>query len=166
MASKGKEFEKKFEEDFLTTFPKAFVMRIKDQMSGYKNASQNLCDYICFNNGFLYCVECKSIEKQNTFPFQNLKQFEKLSEQKNIEGVSAGVVIWFIKHKKVCWVPIDEFIRLKNEGYKSINVKMIDDGNFKVYNLESKPKRVFLDTDYSLLEELAQLKEISPNNQN
>jgi len=43
------------------------------------------------------------------------------------KGYGAFVVLWFIDHKKVCFIPIEEVKRLKESGYKSINVKMVND---------------------------------------
>lgn len=150
----GKKFEAQFNDDWQQSFPFSFIMRLHDQVSGYKEISKNPCDFIAYVHPYFFMIECKSTE-DNTFNFGKLRQYTQLVSYDGINGLSAGVVIWFIKHSKVCWVPIDEVQRLKKEGYKSIHVKMIDDENYKVYELESEKKRVFLNTNYQKIYDLA-----------
>ena len=98
-------------------------------MSGYLNV-KNISDLIFYKFPFICYCELKS-HKGNTFPLSNLTQYDKLITKKGIKGVRAGVVLWFIEHDKVLWVPIETFERLKNEGKKSVNVKM----DYEEYNI-------------------------------
>lgn len=155
MNNHGKIFEGVFKEDWLK-IPNADILRLIDSTNGYAKIT-NPCDFVGYVYPCVYYLECKSTQG-NTFPFQRLTQLEKLSKKRDIIGVNAGVIIWFIDHKKVCWVPIEEFIRLKEENYKSINVKMIGDEKFNILEIPSKEKRVYLESDYSCLIEWANNK--------
>jgi hypothetical protein len=120
-------------------------------MSGYKHIS-NISDLIFYKFPFICYCELKS-HLGNTFPLTNLTQYEKLIAKKGIKGVRAGVVLWFRDHDKVLWVPIETFERLKKEDKKSVNVKM-DYDEYNIIDLPSQKRRVFMDTDYSILFEV------------
>ena len=118
-------------------------------MSGYMGSS-NVSDFIGYKKPTLFLIECKA-HAGNTFPFSAFRQYEGLLEWKDIPGVQPGVVLWLYDHDIVCWIPIKTFEKLKNEGKKSFNVKMIDDPEYECLVLPSKKRRTFMDTDYSLL---------------
>ena len=147
----GKQFESKLKEDFLKV-DGATIDRIYDPIGGLKGV-KNICDFFAYIYPNCYYLECKS-HNGNTFPLSNLTQFDKLKEKIGIPGVRAGVVIWFVEHGKVVYVPISTFVKLKEDGKKSFNVKMI--GNEEYFSLEipGKLKRVFIDSDYSVLKNL------------
>ncbi len=63
-----------------------------------------------------------------------------------------------IDHEKVLYVPIETFIKLKEEDKKSYNIKMLGDENYPAYEIPSTKKRTFLTSDYSVLEEIANEK--------
>lgn len=44
---------------------------------------------------------------------------------------------------------------MKEKNYKSINVKMIGDSDFNVYEIPGKLRRTFIDSDYSVLIDIA-----------
>ena len=148
VTNRGKQFELKFKEDFLK-LPDVSLERLPDQMSGYKG-SNNVCDYLCYMFPNLFYIECKTTH-ENTFPLSGLTQYDELLERKGRKGVRSGVVIWFVKHSKIVYVPIATFEKLKNEGKKSVNIKMIDDANYKLIVVPSTLKRIFMDSDYSIL---------------
>ena len=150
----GKAFEKKFWEDWQRSFPFSFIYRLHDQVTGYKETSKNPCDFIAYEYPIFFMIECKST-KGNTFNFGKLRQYDLMKSYDGINGLSAGVVIWFIEHFKVCWVPISEVTRLMKDGYKSINIKMLNNEEYGIYELDSVKKRVFLDTNYHKMYELA-----------
>ena len=145
----GKDFERKLKTDWEKCFPNSFILRISDQMSGYKITAKNLCDFICYFNKNLFLVEAKSI-RGNTFPFSNLSQYSQLAKKVGIPGVRVGVVIWFIDHARVLYVPISTITQMKKDGKKSVNIKTVLD-EYNVYELPSVKKRIFCDTDYSIL---------------
>ena len=148
----GKKFEQKLKQDWLK-IPNADITRLYDTTNGFKSIT-NISDFIGYIYPYLFYIECKSTQG-NTFPFQRLTQLEKLSKKIGIKGVNPGAIIWFKDHSKVCWVPADEFVRLKNMNYKSINVKMIGDSNFNIYEIPGELKRTFIDSDYSVMVDIA-----------
>jgi recombination protein U len=143
---RGKQFEERFRTDWLKTFPQSVIIRLPDQMSGYKTTSRNICDFICFNDGILYLIECKS-HKGNTLPFSCIReeQIKGMSQKALLKGVTAGLIIWYIDHDLTVWVPIDVVLTLINFGHKSINIKDLD----KLPHLVicGKKKRVYFDYD-------------------
>lgn len=146
--NRGKQFEAKFKHDF-SLIPGATIDRLYDPVGGYKNI-KNVSDFIGYVYPFIFYLECKSVEG-NTFPLVNLTQFDDLLEKKDVKGSLAGVVIWFIDHKKEVWVSIEEFERIKNLGYKSINIKMLGDAQFNIVEIPGIIKRTFIDADYNIL---------------
>lgn len=138
----GKEFEERFKQDWKESFPNAFLMRLHDQVSGYKTISQNPCDFIAYNYPFLFLIECKTC-KDNTFAFSKFTQYERLRSFKGIFGLIAGVVIYYYNVKKVIFVPIGVAEKLKNNGAKSIRYD--SEG---VIELGSVPLRTFMKTNY------------------
>lgn len=146
--NRGKEFEAKFKSDF-SLIPGVTIDRLYDPVGGYKHIT-NVSDFIAYAFPFIFYLECKSIQG-NTFPLANLTQFDDLIAKKDVLGALAGAVIWFIDHKQVVWVSIEEFERLRNEGYKSVNIKMVDDPNFNVIKIPGIIKRIHIDADYSIL---------------
>ena len=157
----GKQFEHRFLNDWLK-LENSDCIRLKDSMSGYKRV-KNISDFICYIYPFTYYLDCKSLQG-NTFNFAKLTQWDDMSKHVGISGVNVGAIIWFIDHSKVCYVPIEEFIRLKALGYKSIHVKMIGDSNFNVFEIPGKKLRVFIDSDYSIMKDIAYNKLQGENN--
>lgn len=145
--NRGKQFELKVRSD-LSKIQGISIDRLQDAMSGFKHMS-NISDLIFYKFPFICYGEIKS-HKGNTFPLSNLTQYEKLLAKKGIKGVRAGVILWFIDHDKVLWVPIETFEKLRKEDKKSVNVKM-DYEEYNIIEIPSQKRRVFLDSDYSIL---------------
>lgn len=155
--NKGKAFEQKLREDFLK-IPGSSIDRLYDPVGGLHGIN-NICDFIGYVFPCIYYLECKSIQG-NTFPLKNLKQFDKLKSKKFIKGVRAGVVIWYINHDRVIYVPIITFEKIKNDGLKSIGIKTIDRDKYFILDIPSVKKRVFMDSDYSVLGTIPEDEEI------
>lgn len=148
----GKQFERKFAEDFIKTVPNATLDRLYDPMGGYKFVA-NICDFIGFVKPCIYYLEIKAYSG-NTFPLPNLRQYDKLVKKVGIPGVRAGMVIWFVDHSIVYYVPISTITQMKKDNKKSVHaVKSIKE-NYNIKIIPSKKKRVYLDSDYSILLEL------------
>ena len=147
----GKEFEQKFKEDWLKSFPDGFLYRIPDQMSGYKTVSINICDFIGFNDGILYLIESKS-HRGASIPMGNITQYDKLKEKIGIKGVRVGVVLWLVDKDKVLYIPMSTIKQLKENGEKSIGIRHLEDYN--IIEIPSVKKRVFMDSDYTILKSL------------
>lgn len=145
----GKKFESHMRENWKSSVQNSFIYRLNDQMSGYMGSS-NVSDFICYKKPNLFLIECKA-HSGNTFPFSAFRQYEGLAEYFDIDGVQAGVILWLYDHDIVVWIPINTFIKLKNENKKSFNVKYINNPEYECLVLPSKKLRTFMDTDYSAL---------------
>lgn len=148
----GKQFEQRFREDFIRTFPNEFIMRLKDNTSMYKNASKNPCDFICHIQGKLYMVEVKC-HYGNTFPFSALSQYDELVDDWcGLKDVRRCVIIWFIDHGKVLCAPISEIAKMKENNIVSININKYKEYN--IIEMDSIMKRVFPEVDYTKMLEV------------
>ena len=149
--NRGKEFEARFKQQFLASFPNSFILRLPDQVSGYKYTSSNICDFIGYAKGKLYLIECKT-HLGASFPLSNLSQYNKLLPYVGIPGVRVGVVLWLIDKDKIFYVPISTVIQMKIKNKKSISYKDID--KWRIMEIPSIKKVVFMDSDYSVLDTL------------
>lgn len=147
--NRGKQFEAKLKQDFLATVPDSSIDRLYDSVSGYK-AISNISDFIAFKKPCIYYLEAKS-HQGNTFPLTNLTQYDKLLGKVGIPGVRTGVVLWMIDHDRVIYVPLATITKLKADGKKSVNINTIEKEGYRIVNIPSVKKRVFLDSDYSVL---------------
>ena len=146
----GKKFEVKFREDFLK-IPNSTIDRLYDTTNGFKSITQ-IADYIGYKKPNIFYLEVKT-HAGNTFPFSCLSQYEKLLAKCGIEGVRVGVVLWLYDHDAVMYVPISSIRQMKEDGLKSINIKMYNDDNpkYKIIKIPSVKKKVFMDSDYTVL---------------
>lgn len=140
----GKSFEQQFRQDIKRLG--VFLYRLPDQMSGYSGYSKNPCDFIVYTNPWLYLIECKSVHG-NTFPLSNFTQYELMKSYATPDGVRGAVVIWFVDHDIIIYVPIEKVTELKQTNQKSISVKSLD--GYRI--VPTQKKRVFLTGDYSFL---------------
>lgn len=152
--NKGKQFEAKLKEDFLKSFPLGTIDRLYDSMTGYRTVS-NISDFIAYNYPHIFYLEAKT-HNGNTFPLVNLTQYEKLVSKVGIKGVRAGVVIWFVDHDRVVYIPISTITKMKKDGHKSVNITKLKDQNYRYFEIPSIKKRVFMDSDYSILKDTAE----------
>ena len=144
----GKQFEKKVKEDLLKIQDMS-VDRIYDQVSGMYGV-RNICDFIAYHFPNIFYLEIKS-HKGNTFPLENLTQYDKLCSKVGINGVRVGVILWYIDHKQVVYIPIQTITKMKQEGKKSVNIKDLNDDHYRIVSIPSVEKRVYLDSDYTVL---------------
>lgn len=144
--NKGKQFESRFRQNWLETVDDSVCYRLYDVQAGFKGVS-NVGDFLCYKYPNFFIIDCKS-KKGGTLPFSDIRQYEKMLEYKGISGVYTGVIIWFYEKDIVCWVPIETLEQIYKEGKKSFNIKMLDDHNYKCYNIPSKKLRTFMNTDY------------------
>lgn len=149
MASRrGKEFENKIEEALIKLRENGVIyQRLYDVTMGYQGV-HNPCDFLVYKYPSIYYVECKSI-LGNTLNFGAVTQFEDLLNASSVNGVVAGVLVWYIEHKETYWVNIKFAEQLRNSGKKSLNIKDLKDiRNESVYKIDGVTKRIY--TDYSL----------------
>ena len=146
----GKKFEEVFKENWKKSFPNGTIDRIYDTTNGYKTIN-NVCDFIGYNYPNSMYLECKS-HLGNTWPFACFTQYDKLSAKIGVKGVIAGVVLWMIDHDVVVFLPVEEVKKMKEDGLKSFNIKMLKEKLYNIIEIPSEKKRVFLDSDYSVLQ--------------
>ena len=142
----GKQFEQKFKEDFLR-IPESTCDRLVDVMNGYKSI-KNVSDFICYVYPSIFYCECKS-HRGASIPMANITQYDNLIKKQGIKGVRAGVILWLIDKDLVLYIPIRVVKELKTLGEKSIGIRHLDEYDIKV--IPSVKKRVFMDSDYSVL---------------
>ena len=150
MATKAKNFEQRFKQDWMTYCPDSFCYRLNDQVSGYKGTSANISDFLCYKYPLDYVIDCKT-HKGNTISFSDFSQYERMLPYKDIKGMVLGTVIWFYEKDKIVWCPIQTWEKLKLEGKKSFNLKYIDDPNYDCFEIPSRKLRTYMETNYSYL---------------
>lgn len=145
----GKEFEQKFKQDFLK-LENSTLDRLYDTMNGYKSIKQ-VSDFIGYLYPNIFYIECKS-HRGASIPMDNITQYDKLKSKVGIPGVRAGVVLWLIDKDVVLYIPMSTLTQLKQDGEKSVGLRHLEDYN--IYTIPSIKKRIFMDSDYSLLQNL------------
>ena len=145
----GKSFEEKFKQDWIKTFPDSFIIRLYDQVSGYKTVSRNISDFICYKKPYFYIIECKS-HAGASFPFEKLTQYDKMVSFIDIPGIIIGVVLFLYDKDLVLFVPLKTIKKMKEDGLKSVGIKHLD--SYDILKVPSKKLRVYMDSDYSCLE--------------
>lgn len=158
--NRGKKFEEVVKECF-NKVPGVSIDRIHDQTTHYKG-STNICDFIVYKKPYEYYIECKSVHG-NTIPIYSPeerkkygaitnRQWEGMLEKSKIEGVTAGVIIWFTDHDTTVYYPIATLEDIRNSGKKSIRYDYFHPE--RIY-LCGEKKRVFFDYDMNdLLKQL------------
>ena len=150
--NRGKDFEQHFREQLNTQFD---VTRLADNTAGYMGG-RNICDFLAYCYPHLYYLELKTT-KGNTLPFSNITdtQFTGLVEKEKVEGVGAGLVVWFLEHDKTFFVSAGCFNYLRIQGKKSLNIKDLIEMStkfevgkyFKCFEVKGTKKRIFFAYD-------------------
>jgi hypothetical protein len=146
---RGKAFEIKFKEDF-QKLNESSIDRLYDVMSGYK-AIKQVSDFIAYLYPNIFYIECKS-HKGASIPIANITQYESLKTKVDIKGVRSGVVLWLYEKDKVFYIPTKTITKLIEDGEKSIGLRHL--GKYRIIEIPSTKKRVFMDSDYSILHNL------------
>lgn len=147
--NRGVDFEHKFKEDWLRSFPNSLCYKIPNQMSGMRTIN-NWADFLCFFGEKLYFIDCKA-HSGASIPFDAMPQFERLNKLKNIPNMVTGFVVWLYDKDTVTFVPTYTVEKLKNDGKKSINPKTIDRELYYIVDIPSKKLRTFMQSDYSVM---------------
>lgn len=148
----GKEFEKKFKEDFLKTVPNSTIDRLYDVVTGYKAITQ-ISDFIGYSKPCIFYLELKS-HHGASIPFDNITQYNKLVKKVGIPGVRCGVVLWLIDKERVFYIPVSTITKMKQDGEKSFGIRSLNNKNYKVIEIPSVKKKLFLDSNYEILMQL------------
>lgn len=149
--NRGKQWEAKLKEDF-SKLSGAYIYRVPDNMSGYKGIT-GISDFIGYKYPKIFFIEAKTV-LGNTFPLTNFTQFDKMTAIPSEKGIHKGVMIWFQDHSAVLYVPLSTIAKMKSDGKKSVNIKKIDEEGYDYVRIPSVQKRVFLDSDYTVLLDL------------
>ena len=146
--NRGKDFEKVIKEAF-EKVPDVSVVRLHDQTTGFLGSS-NHCDFIVYKKPYEYHIECKSVHG-NTFPLSNItdNQSKGLLEKSKIQGVIAGLIIWWVDKDVTKFVSIQELNECKQCGWKSIRFDHSPIFLFSTVDIQGKKKRVFFEYDMS-----------------
>lgn len=140
--SKGKKLEGIFEHCWASQFGRETILRLHDQMSGYKVVSRNPSDFICYSYPKMMYVECKETTG-NTLNWKAFSQYDNLVPYAKIDGILAGVLIWFSEQQVVAFVSIKDCIKMHEEGKKSIAYKDITDPAYNILQVKSEIKRIY-----------------------
>lgn len=142
--NRGKKFEDAIREAF-EKVPGVSIDRLHDQTTKFKGTSANICDFIVYREPYEYYIECKSVHG-NTLPFRNISatQWNGLLEKSFIEGVTAGIICWWIDKDRTLFIPIQTLQKLLNSGNVSYRY---DWDSYDVAEIKGKKKRVFFDYD-------------------
>jgi len=148
-ANKGKIFEDVIKRSF-EEVEDVSIDRLRDAPKKLKNVD-NPSDFIVYKYPHQIYVECKS-HKGNTLPFSCIReeQITGMLEKSKINGVLAGVIVWFIDHDLTVWIPINEIAFWRDIGNKSINIKNIQDKHTERIRhivIQGKKKRVYFEYD-------------------
>lgn len=155
--NRGKQFEDVIRESF-EKVSGVSIDRLHDQTTHYKG-STNICDFIVYREPYEYYFECKSVhgntlsihsnDPKRKYGSISNAQWEGLLEKSQIEGVTAGVICWWIDKNKTVFIPIQTLELMKTVGMKSVRYDAIDDcdGDTDMIEVKGKKKRIFFEYD-------------------
>lgn len=140
--NRGKEFEAIIGNGF-RALTDVSVDRIPDQTMHYKDRA-NVSDFIIYKYPHQYYVECKSVHG-NTLPISNITQLEPLWEKEVLtKGVKSGVICWWIDRDVTRWIPIEEIVKRKVDGHKSIRFDEPIEGSKEI---TGRKKKIYFEYD-------------------
>lgn len=145
--NKGKVFEDKVKEALLK-LPNVDVTRLRDAPKKQKNVD-NPSDFIVYKYPHEIYLECKS-HLGNSLPFRCIRsqQMVQMIKKTYIEGVRAGIIVWFIDKDVTAWIPVQElFPYWFSQDKKSLSVQDIEKLQGVIY-IQGKKKRVYYDYDF------------------
>lgn len=150
----GKKFEERVKLDFVEV-EGASIDRLRDCKNRFKSI-KNVSDFIGYIYPYIFYLECKST-LGNTLNFHQIRQYDDLVKKIGLKGVMPGVLIWFIEHQKVVWCNIETIVKMKEDGYKSVNVNndLWIDG---IYIIPSVTLRLYEKCDFRKLVEIGDIK--------
>ena len=167
--NRGKQFENIVKESF-EKVEGVSVDRLHDQTTGYMGSS-NICDFIVYRKPYEYYFECKSVHG-NTLSIHSIPkadkhgvlhghygnitdtQWEGLLEKSKINGVTAGIICWWVDRDVTMFLSIHLLKYLYSQGFKSVPYNLIEKAptidlclNQSAIEINGKKKRVFFDYD-------------------
>lgn len=153
--NRGKKFEDVIREAF-EKVPGVSIDRLHDQTTKFKGTSANICDFIVYKEPYEYYIECKSVhgntlsihsnDPKHKYGNISNTQWEGLLEKSQIEGVTAGIICWWIDKDVTLFLPIQILNQLRRTDNKSVRYD-INEYIGNVIEIKGKKKRVFFDYD-------------------
>lgn len=137
--NRGKQFEKIVHKQ-LEQLKNAAVLRLYDVTMGFKGIN-NPCDFILYKKPKMILLECKT----SAGPFLNFNsdirenQWKKMQEYSKIDGVEAGILVWFYNFDLTYYISIEDLQIYKDNGKRSFNCKV----DIPTIILKGKKKRFF-----------------------
>lgn len=114
---------------------------------GYSGVN-NPCDFIIYRYPNILYLECKAVH-ENTLNFKSdikENQWDGLLEYSKVNGVNAGIICWYIDWDITVFLPIEYLQAMKEDGYKSFNIRK-DINEIPIVILDGEKKRVFFEYD-------------------
>ena len=145
--NRGKQFEKVIQKGF-EKLPYVTIDRQADPTSGYMGV-RTYCDFIVYRYPNQYFIECKAISG-NTLNFDHhitLNQWNGLWERSQVEGVIAGVMVWFTEHGVMGFLDIRVLHEMQAKGLKSFNIKDFSAYRAGIIPIGGIRKRILYDYD-------------------
>lgn len=144
---RGKEFEGIFSdavEEIMVNGYQVDIQRLYDVI-GKKTINQP-ADFMCYKKPNEIYVECKSTNKPY-FSYYSQPQYPRLIDKSKIDGVKAGMLVWYVQSKRVFWFDIDFLTKYyASTSIKSLSIKKIDmllqDKTTGLYEIEQVTIRV------------------------
>lgn len=143
---------KKFEDVVKRCFEKVdgvFIERIHDQTTGF-SGSKNGCDFHVYKFPYFLYLECKSVHG-NTLNWRNItdNQWASMDKWSKVDGVIAGVLVWFVDRDITAFIPIESMKWLRHLGAKSVHADrdIINNADFTCIILGGRKLRKFFDYD-------------------
>ena len=151
--NRGKDFEDEVRKA-LERIDGLYVERLYDPQGGYAGVA-NPCDFICYKRPQFYMIECKSTH-ENTLAIYSPNPKKKYGNISNTQwegmltatqfGVVAGVVCWWIDRDVTRFLPIQELVKIRDSGAKSVRF----DANVpNSLNIDGIKKRIYFDYDFT-----------------
>ena len=137
----AKGFENKVKENLLIDM-NTLVYRIPDQCTKFKG-STNIADYMIFSIPNLYYLECKSTHDK-TFYLKSdhfKRQVEGLCEKSKIQGIYAGILIWYVLNDKLCYV--DANVMKRELEDKTVGISFNETNSEKFIQIPMVIKRTY-----------------------
>lgn len=155
--NRGKDFENEIRKALDQT--EISIDRFCDPMGKYAGV-KNICDLGAYRYPYKYYFECKEIQG-NTLNFKSdIKehQWNGLQEKQKVPGVLAGVLVWYFDHDETYFVDIITLRIMKENGWKSVNIKDIQSGIVKATKLPASKKRVLFSYDGKAILDLLEIE--------
>lgn len=146
--SLAKNFEDNVKEQ-LESWKTAHIIRMYDVTNGFKNVD-NPCDFIVYHYPNMLMLELKSTH-QNTLNFASgirENQWKGLEIASKVNGIIAGVMVWFVEKDITSFVKIQDLIKLRDSGKKSLSSQEALEVGLEI---KGKKKRIYYDYDFTEL---------------